>query len=259
MKRLLLIFGIGLGLLLCWSIPSHAAIAHTKLLGTSSNSNCTNVTTTITCTFTNAYAFNATTGTLVFVTGAANNINLTNVSASATNVTFTKVGSITGPAANQIQTFTATSADTATHTYTVVWTCATTCSAAGFGSLTGDEFSGVNSTPIDNHQECVTGGTGCGTTACHTSGITPVANNVAIWAACQDSVTVQTGNSFLAGGNDASGDDADYKIISGGAGVSQAVNGLTGSGTYTVNVVTLAPAAAGGAAPPTRTLMGVGQ
>ena len=230
---------------LAWCIPAKAAIAHSASLGTAGN-NCSNATTTKTCTFTNAYAFTSTSGVLVFITGSNAGQSVSNVTASATNVTFTKVGSIDGATGNQIQTFWATASDTATHTYTLTWTCSVTCTNV-FGNLVGDEFSGVNTTtPIDNHQECVSGGTGCGTTACQTSGITPVVNNTAIWAACQDTVTVVTGNGFLAGGNDGSSDEADYKILSGGAGMSQAVNGITGSGTYTVNDVTLAPT--GGAA-----------
>jgi len=174
----------------------------------------------------------------------------TSVSLSATGWTITSLSGVAGASGSRIASFAAISPNTTAATFTMTWS--TDCGAF-MGDLV-DEFSGTDLTGGTTTFDANNSGTGSG--SCSIT-VTPANNNDAVWGACEDSVTA-VGSGYTKGADDTSQDWSEYKILSGGSGVSQTVN-FTGSGTWSEVAVTIKPS--GAAAPTcnnTIALLGVG-
>jgi hypothetical protein len=241
--------------LLCAS-PAYAVVAHAKsdggFCGGGRNGNMPSAcASTNTTTFT--YTPNATGGQILFgMTCAATGGTPSAVSLTASGWTTTQIGGIDGTTTSAIgfsSLFRAYALNTSATTFTVTWTVAGS-SCSGFMNDVIDEFSGGDATNfVDNNM------VGHNTTGCAGS-ITPVANDTGVWFFCSDSVTAVAGG-YTKGGDDLSpGGWGEWKILTGGAGVSQASNWTT-SGNYLIVGATIKPA---GAATTncTRLLLGVG-
>lgn len=96
--------------------------------------------------------------------------------------------------------------------------------SAGFMGDLEDEFSGVDGTNAVSASTAIAGSGSC------SASVTPGENNDGLWGICVDSVTA-VGSGFTKGGDDTQQDWSEWKILSGGSGVSQTVN-FTGSGTF---------------------------
>jgi hypothetical protein len=221
---------------------SYGAVAHVKSGALGTTGQCSVVTTTVTCTYissqlTPAWTPGSTSDTYYIGTGAAYSLAASAVTASATNWTFTTIDGPFGSNGNHAAAFCATTTSTAAVTFTVTWTV-TSGGSGTFGTFEIDEFSGGSAcNAIDNHKAVTT----------QTTTITPVANNCMIWAWNQDSNTSANNNSFTAGADDTNQDLTDYRLLSGGGGASQNVNGFGGgSGTVEMEAVTIAPPSVAG-------------
>lgn len=130
-------------------------------------------------------------------------------------------------------------------------TSSVTCN--NFVNILLGEFSGADGTNFIDV-------TPCGATA--TSGsatctVTPTTANDGLIFLANDNVSTISGG-YTLGADDTTGDRAEWKILSGGAGAGQTPS-WTASGAYTVFGVAIKPAGGGGGATPcNRTLMGVG-
>lgn len=157
---------------------------------------------------------------------------------TGTGWTFTQVGSTIGSAtAGFFALFKAYAPNTTAVTF--AGTSSVTCNA--FENILLGEFSGVDGT---NFVDASTSGTatsgGCNTCL----SVTPVASNDGIWFAINDTASA-VGGGYTKGADDLGGDWAEWKILSGGAGVAQA-DSFTTTGAYTIFGVALLPS--GGAA-----------
>lgn len=247
MKRLILLLAV-----LGWASAASAAVAHVHSDGGSCTGGHTGnmpaacaATNTTTFTYTSTNAGDAT----VFALGCASTTGTPSaVTLTSPGWTTTQVGSIVGSTVlGWIATYKAYALNTSAATFTVTWTV-TSSTCSGFMNDLVDEFSGADgSNFVDNNNA------GSGTTGCALS-ITPVANNTGVWFACNDSVTAVTAP-YTIGGDDAAQDVAEWKILAGGAGASQA-SAWTSSGNFTIVAVTIKPPGAAG--PPQRTVIGVG-
>ncbi len=98
------------------------------------------------------------------------------------------------------------------------------------------EFSGMDtSTPIDVTATSNSSGT-------PTVSITPTVDNDAIWVACDDDIT-GVGSGYTQSSTDGQGDMAEYKILTGGAGVAQHPT-FVGSGAYGCVAMAIKPPSA---------------
>jgi hypothetical protein len=214
---------------------SSATVAHVKsaygacvansALGSPSNfvSGCNNVATD---TFT--YTANATgNGVLIYLTCGGATLP-TNVTLAASGWTLTQVGAISGNSTGGwVSVFKAYAPNTSSATFTITWTVATG-NCGGFMNDMIDEFSGVDATNFVD-ASIVTNGNGT-SNSCNTLAVTPVASNDGLWFACDDTVSAVTG-SYTEGNHDTQSDRTAWRILSGGAGVSQSP-GYTASGAW---------------------------
>src|SRR4029077_17767271 len=110
--------------------------------------------------------------------------------------------------------FQAYAPNTSAATITQTWTISSGGCNLFFNDLI-DEFSGADATNfVDASSTPATGTTGCSLS------VTPVVNNDGLWFACNDNASGS--GTYTKGGDDAAGDWTEWKILSGGAGVSQA-------------------------------------
>lgn len=169
------------------------------------------------------------------------------ITLSASGWTLTQVGSTIGSAtAGFAATFKAYAPNTSAATFT--FGCSVSSS---FLNDLIDEFNGMDATNfVDNN------GSGTNTTGGCSLSITPVVNDTGLWFACNDTVT-GTGT-YTKGADDTQGDVSEWKILSGGAGASQA-SGWTTTGAFTIFGVSIKPAGGAAACTPTLSLLGVGR
>lgn len=99
------------------------------------------------------------------------------------------------------------------------------------------EFSGVDQT---NFVDAATSSSAASGTPTVT--ITPVSNDDAIWVACDDDSNAP-GSGYIQSSTDGSGDIAEYKILTGGAGVLQTAT-TNGSGEYGCVAIAVKPPSA---------------
>jgi len=174
--------------------------------------------------------------------GANQTVTSPAVTLSATGWTLTQIGGLVngGVAAGYVTFWWGFAPNTSATTFHAVAT-GTTSATGAFWAAIVDEFSGTdNSNPVDNSNQ----GTGSGTP---TVSITPVASNCGILVATTDSVTAVGaigGTTATKGGDDGSADWSEYRILTGGAGVAQSCT-FTGSGSYSIGVVSVKPAGVG--------------
>jgi hypothetical protein len=239
MKALLLAIVI----LLC-AARAEAAVAHTKsdggFCGGGRNGNMPSAcASTNTTTFT--YTPNATGGAVLFgMTCAASGGTPSAVSLTSSGWTTTQIGTINGTtvgAVGFIIAFRAYAPNTSAATFTVTWTV-TGSSCSGFMNDVIDEFSGADGTNFQDNNMAGNGTAGC------TGSITPVANDTGVWFFCSDSVSGVGAGGYTKGGDDLSpGGWSEWKILTGGAGASQASTWTT-SGNFTIVGATIKPAGA---------------
>ena len=175
-------------------------------------------------------------GVLIMV-GCAGNNTPSAVSLSASNWSFTQVGSIIGTSKNWSALFKAYSPNASQATIMQSWTIASGCKdTVGGNSFMNDlvdEWSGVDAT---NFVDASNSGANSGSCSLN---VTPVANNDGLDGFCQDTVTA-VGGGFTKGADDSLQDWSEYQVLSGGAGVSQTVN-FTGGGTWEEFAVAVKP------------------
>jgi len=159
----------------------------------------------------------------------------TAVSLSALNWSFTQVGSIVGSNGNWIALFKAYSPNTSQATITQTWTTGSGSCQSFMNDLV-DEWSGVDATNFVDAFN--TGQSGSGSCSVN---VTPNSNNAGLSGFCQDSVTAP-GGGFTKGADDTQSDWSEYKVLSGGGGVSQTVD-FTGSGIWEEFAVAVKPTA----------------
>ena len=200
---------------------------------------------------TNTFTYTAgTTGNqvLLFVSCADAAGLQSGVTLTASGWTITQVGSIVGSvSAGSAALFKAYAPNTSLATFTVTWTISN-CNS--FMNDLIDEFSGGDAT---NFVDASNSGTA--TTGGCTLSVTPVANNDGLWFGCNDTVTGE--GTYTKGADDTSGDIAEWKILSGQAGVSTA-SAWTSSGAYTIFGVAIKPSGGAATCPATLRTLGVG-
>lgn len=153
--------------------------------------------------------------------------NVTAFSLSATGWTITQIGSTTDATTNiSHAVWGAISPNTSTATFTVSFTLSSgNCN--GFIDWISDEFTGNDTTggttTFDSHNFANV--TSTGTVSC-----TPGNNNDALWGVAIPPGSATVGSGFNAGSSDGSGNIGEYKILSGGSGVSQSVTWATFTG-----------------------------
>lgn len=189
-----------------------------------------------------SYTANATGDGVIFAISCADGGTPTGVSLTATGWTLTQVHGVTGSTSvGWMASYRAYAPNTSAATFTMTWTHSGG-NCANFFNWIIDEWAGMDAT---NFVDASSSGNGSGTPS---SSVTPVSNNTAILGVCNDTVTAVgniAGSAATKGGDDAGGDWSEYRIISGGAGASQAI-GFTGSGAWNMLTFALKPAATGG-------------
>lgn len=244
MKRLLPI----LALLLSYSC--FGQVAHVKSQGGSCGSGAatgTGFSGTCGAASTKTFTYTPTTANdaILFLVGCSCASTSNTFTLTATSWTITQIGSAVGASGSRVAAFKAYALNNSATTFTL----STSVANGSFYNALIDEFSGEDLTNFVDASSLSTG-TGCG------GSVTPVANNDGIWFACNDTVTA-TASPYTKGADDSGQDVAEWKILSGGAGVSQSP-AYTSSGTATWAAIAIKPA--GGAATPVCTiaLMGAG-
>lgn len=224
-----------LGILLLLSSPLWAAVAHVasgqgfcnaSTFGGDIASSCSAVSTK---TFT--YTATSTGNAVLFKVASASAGTTGTFTLAASGWTITQIGSAYGVSGSRSAVFKAYAPNTSAATFTLTTSVA---NGSSYSDLI-DEFSGIDATNFIDASSLSNGSSGC------VASVTPVANNDGIWIACDDTVTA-TGSPYTKGADDTDQDVAEWKILSGGAGVSQSSN-FTSSGVATWAAIAIKPLA----------------
>lgn len=158
--------------------------------------------------------------------GATQTLSIADTAGNSWNILNPRTADV--PNSSEMQSWWALANGTSSTVITV------TCSGTNtFRSILFDEFSGTDlTTPVNGHNE----GIGTGTPS---KAVTPSVDNCAMWGASADSVTAVAA-SYTKGGDDANQDWSEWRILTGGNGVSQTVS-FTGSGNWVMLAAAFQP------------------
>lgn len=232
--------------------PSFAAVAHVAdMEGACSSGTASGIWANTTCGSGGTFSYTAAgsgNGVVLFVSCDAT--SEPTVSLAATGWSFSQIGPMVGSAtAGYAGLFRAYAPNTSAATVTV--TSSLSCNS--FASVLIDEFSGVDPTDFaENADATYDDVAGCSLS------VTPDSNDTAIWFGCKDDVSF-IGGSYTKGADDTFGNWTEWRVLSGGTGVSQPSSfGSSGAGVI-FGMAIKSDGLAAGSESGQRLLVGVGR